>query len=423
MQVTGLIPRLKDGGAFLRFSHAESIETSAVESMVHQYLKEKSIRPWWNPFQRVRARGVRGIPWLEDLYRPSSRRLKVEFVPPDSTSKDSIDLSQEMIYSIFRSYGKLLEITSQPADSKILPKYVTLDFASMQRAVMARNCLHGFRVLDESSGQAIAKLKISYERSTKAGWFKAWVMDHPRVVIPILAALTAAITVAVFDPIRTFFIKLHITRAFHLTENKIYKWFVKRTSGLFHAKPGDIAGLNAIFNERKEDIEQIQKWLLESTDTFIVVQGPRGSGKKELVIQQALKARPHKLVIDCKSIQEARSDGATINKTAEATGYWPVFSWMNSISGLVDLAAQGATGMKTGFSETLDSQLEKILNNTASALRDVGLEGRDKHDKDYTMNNDAYLESHPEKRPVVVIDNFLHRSQDSTVIYDKLAEW
>lgn len=181
--------------------------------------------------------------------------------------------------------------------------------------------------------------------------------------------------------------------------------------------------MEAIWDDRKANIEQIQTWLMETADTFIIVQGPRGSGKRELVVNQALKNVRNILVVDCKPIQEARSDSATIDAAATEVGYWPVFSWMNSISGLIDLAAQGATGMKTGFSETLDSQLDKILGNTATALRELALEGRGKDDKETAIPADDYLEQHPERRPVVVIDNFLHKSQESTVVYDKLAEW
>lgn len=78
--------------------------------------------------------------------------------------------------------------------------------------------------------------------------------------------------------------------------------------------------------------------------------------------------------------------------------------------------------MKTGFSETLDTQLDKILNNTATALKQIALETRRKDDPQGGTDDD-YLEGHPERRPVVVIDNFLHKSQDSVVVYDKLAEW
>lgn len=230
------------------------------------------------------------------------------------------------------------------------------------------------------------------------------------------------------NSIRTFFIKIHITRAFHIKDNKIYKWLSSQATratdiiNLRHHKTED-AGLKAIWDDRKKDIERIQRWLMESADTFIVIQGPRGSGKKELVLDQALKGREHNLVIDCKPIQEARGDSATICAAALQVGYRPVFSWMNSISSLIDLAAQGTIGTKTGFSETLDAQLAKIWQNSASALKRVALEGRSKDDKDSDLGDDEYLEAHPEKRPVVLVDNFLHKSQENSVVYDKLSEW
>ncbi len=228
--------------------------------------------------------------------------------------------------------------------------------------------------------------------------------------------------------IRTFFIKAHVEHSFHITDNKAYKWIksqVTRANKIlsFRNHRQEDAGLRAIWEDRKDDIEQIKTWLMETAETFIVVQGPRGSGKKELVLDQALKDRKHKLVIDCKPIQEARGDSATIGKAALEVGYRPVFSWMNNISSLLDLAAQGTIGTKTGFSETLDSQLAKIWQNTTTALKQIALEGRNKHDKDADLGDDEYLEAHPERRPVVVIDNFLHKSQESSIVYDKTAEW
>ncbi len=68
---------------------------------------------------------------------------------------------------------------------------------------------------------------------------------------------------------------------------------------------------------------------METPDTFVVVQGPRGSGKKELVMDQALKGRKNTLLIDCKVILEARGDSGTICAAAAEVGYRPVFSWMN----------------------------------------------------------------------------------------------
>ena len=220
-----------------------------------------------------------------------------------------------------------------------------------------------------------------------------------------------------------------MTRTFHIKDNPIYKWLssqASRATDIIKSRHNNTedAGLKAIWEDRKDDIEQIRTWLMESADTFIVIQGPRGSGKKELVLDQALKGRKNNLVIDCKPIQEARGDSATIGAAALEVGYRPVFSWMNSISSLIDLAAQGTIGTKTQFfSETLDAQLAKIWQNSANALKQIALEGRGKDDKDADLGDDEYLEAHPEKRPVVVVDNFLHKSQENSVVYDKISEW
>lgn len=56
-------------------------------------------------------------------------------------------------------------------------------------------------------------------------------------------------------------------------------------------------------------------------------------------------------------------------------------------------------------------------------MKQVALAGRKKKDKDSGLTDDEYLEAHPEKRPVVVVDNFLHKTQESPLVYDKIAEW
>jgi hypothetical protein len=425
IQVTEILPRLKDGGAFVKFQYKEGMTADEVAELVRGYLREQPIKPWFNPFRRIRANLVRGRPWLEDLYRFPSSRLKVEFVPT-SPGGEAAELSQEALYSLFRRYGKLAEIESQPPDSKVLPRFAYLQFVRMRHSVMARNCLHGFRVLPESGGgKAGTDLRISYEQRLRAHLIREWLTSHPRIVIPILAALVATITVAIFDPIRTFFIKAHVEHSFHLQDYRLYKWFKSQATDMFtfRRRGSEEASLNAIWDDRKEAIDQLQTWLMETADTFIVVQGPRGSGKKELIMNQALKDRPNILLIDCKPIQDARGDSATINAAASQVGYRPVFSWMNSISSLIDLAAQGTIGVKSGFSETLDNQLAKIWQNTATALRQIALDGRTKTDKDAALSDDDYLEAHPERRPVVIIDNFLHKNEESSIVYDKISEW
>ncbi|KIV98663.1 uncharacterized protein PV09_09573 [Verruconis gallopava] len=422
IKVTEVLPRFKEGGAFVKFTYGSSISAEEFETRISDYLKSEGIRPWWNPFDRVRASLVRGKPWVEDLYRLPSTRIRVEFVATDPNG-DAVELSQEQLYSFFRPYGKLVDIIPQPPDSKLLPRFAYVDFANIHKAIMAKNCLHGIIIPEaEGGGKCGTVLRLVYERKAKTNWVWDWVSTHTRVVLPVAAALVAGVTVAIFDPIRTWFIKIHVTRQFDISDNKFYRWFKAQTTDLFHRRSTDEAGMDVIWNDRKANIDQIRGWLLESSDTFNIVQGPRGSGTRELV-KEALKHRKYKLVVDCKQIQEARGDSATISAAAAEVGYRPVFSFMNNISGWVDLAAQGATGVKTGFSETLETQLVKIWNNTATALKYIALESRKENGKDANLSDDEYLEAHPERRPVVVIDNFLHKSQDNPIIYDKIAEW
>lgn len=204
--VTEIIPRLKDGGAFVKFTHAGDVSSTEIEDTLAKSLAESPIRPWFNPFLGIKAGLVRGRPWLEDLYRFPKSRVRVEFVP--ATDKDpAADLSQETLYSIFRRYGSITDITSQPSDSKVLPKYAFVDFVLVRDAIMARNCMHGF-VLREVGSEAATKLRLSYEQRVKPHHIWNWLTSHPRIVIPLIAGLLAAFTVVVFDPIREWFIKV-----------------------------------------------------------------------------------------------------------------------------------------------------------------------------------------------------------------------
>ncbi|KAK4180726.1 RNA12 protein-domain-containing protein [Triangularia setosa] len=423
IHITEVIPRTKEGGAYVKFTYPSDASAIEIQAKLSQALQQNPIKPWFSPFRGISTGLVLGRPWLEDLYRLPKSRLRVEFVSAkDSEQPD--ELSQESLYSVFRRYGWIADITSQPPDSKILPKYAYVDFVLVKDAIMARNCLHGF-VLQEEGSKTATKLRLSYEQRVKPHNIWKWISSHPRIVIPILAAFLATFTVIVFDPIREFFVKHHVQRSLEFTDSKLYKWLKRQTSDILSLgkKHGNDAGLHALFNHRKDLIDSIKSSLLESVDTFVVIHGPRGSGGKELVMDQVLEGRKDVLVLDCKPIVEARGEAGTIRKLAFQVGYRPVFSWANNLSSLVDLAIQSTTGVKAGFSENLEAQVVKILQTTASALKEVSLAGRKKDDQDANLSDDAYLEAHPERRAVVVIDNFLHKSEEKGIIYDKVSDW
>jgi hypothetical protein len=46
-------------------------------------------------------------------------------------------------------------------------------------------------------------------------------------------------------------------------------------------------------------------------------------------------------VLDCETVVDQHGDSAVIRQLASQVGYAPMFNWLNFLSSLVDLAAQG----------------------------------------------------------------------------------
>lgn len=200
ISIRQILPRLKEGGAFVKFNYDHRLRASDVEKGLKRYLRDKPIKPWFNPFRQVEACLVHGRPWIEDLCRFPTSRLKVEFVST-SAGQEAPELSQEDLFSLFRKYGQLVDIVPQPAESKVAPRYAYLNFTRVRHAIMAKNCLHGYTIQGKAGkAEAGILLKIGCERKAKAHWITDWLMSHPRIVIPALFALIAAVSVAVFNP-------------------------------------------------------------------------------------------------------------------------------------------------------------------------------------------------------------------------------
>jgi len=200
IKVTEILPRVREGGAFAKFSHEPDQNLKEVETTVKQFLKQNPIKPWFNPFRRVKTFLVHGRPWVEDLHRMPNSRVKVEFVPT-APGQQAEELSQETLYSLFRRYGKLADIMPQSTDSRDLPKFALLNFNTVRHAIRAKNCMHGFVLpASEGGGNAGTMLKLTYEQRRKAHYMWDWFINHPRIMVPILIALFTTVSVMIFDP-------------------------------------------------------------------------------------------------------------------------------------------------------------------------------------------------------------------------------
>jgi RNA12 protein len=55
----------------------------------------------------------------------------------------------------------------------------------------------------------------------------------------------------------------------------------------------------------------------------------------------------------------------------------------------------GTIGQKAGFTETLDSQIKKILNTAGTALKKVALTKKPKPEKGHQLRDEEFLEVPP----------------------------
>lgn len=195
------VPRVMEGGSFVKFAYDPSINVKNIEASLKRFLEESHVKQVFRLKRRVKASLVEGTPWIEDLFRFPSSRIRVEFLPTAAGGEAS-ELSQEELFSLFRPFGRLANVTSQPPESKIFPRYAYLNFRAVRHAVMAKNCLHGITVPQAGGGGINGTvLRLGYQQVVKTRWMRDWLTSHPRTIIPLIVLLVATIvTGVVLDP-------------------------------------------------------------------------------------------------------------------------------------------------------------------------------------------------------------------------------
>ncbi|KAI7867395.1 RNA12 protein-domain-containing protein [Spinellus fusiger] len=467
-KIVDVIPREKDGGALVKFVF-ESTEANKKEASkeitrkISDFLESRNQLSFFR-LQPMRAFLVKGMPFMEDMVaRYPTTRLRIEF--------QGEPVEVEKLYKHVRTYGRVYNISIYPNPhlSKDPPRYAIVQFLRIRSATCARNCLHGINVHG-------TRLNILYEQQLHTNVVKDWIVNHPRITIPVIAALIAFITYVIFDPIRVFFITSKVSQRFNLEEYSFYRWLRKETWARLVSGDHHTIDSQSMWTEGSEQIEKLQSWVHEKPETFVIVSGPKGSGKSVLV-KAAMEDRRNKLLIDCEELSNARNKTELSKLLAEEIGYFPLFTWVSLIGGLLETMVTATTGQKAGISSTPDSQIKDILETAAIALRELsprykidiekkendnpnkGLftsflkldssasddsnnnNNNDKNDKDNDNNEKkdynldpleekAKLHSNREDQynkediPVVIIDNFMHRETTKNAgLWKELAEW
>ena len=432
-----------------------------------------------------RCWAVRGRQWMEDMNRFPSQRVRVEF--------DGADVSQEVLYELFRPYGRLTDITPPAPVPAGTLRYAVIHYGRLRSAAVAINTvgtpiasspttcpadasrpwqLHGlstptntrdFTLLRDSRASGATqpviprtRLRLFYERPIKAHAIRTWLSTHPRIVIPLAAFLIGTLSYTFFDPVRAFFVKAKVDGYWDLEGYSI----VKRLRGMVTSYTGysfadqaareGVSGVSAAavfgdddeqheegvgksaWSEREEAEKQIVGWLGEvpgesgrdgkameadrynnrnfyhdhgapgirqewsvprnDSTPWSLTLGPRSRHachcRQEKVGGERCQDRHHNtdkrsrkaLIIDCSAVAKAKSDAAVVSELADQTGYYPVFSFMGSISNMIDLAALGLIGQKAGFAKPVDQQLKQVLEVVGTALKDISMSERKQRD-------------------------------------------
>ncbi|KAJ1974618.1 mitochondrial escape protein 2 [Dimargaris xerosporica] len=365
--VASVRPRFKEGGLLVQLQPKSTPSSSAehtglatwgqeaLEQRLQTYLSTQTARQWFNG-QTMRCFRVQGRPFTEDLinWYPSSR-LRVEFIGPD--------VPVETLYRVFRPFGRIFDITIHPPAVSNTPRYAVVQFTRIRPATTARNCLHDVQLHD-------TQLRITYERIMRQKYIWNWLTSHPRLVLPFLAGAIVGIIYAIFDPIRIFFIESKILQRFSMDTYPALRRLGQQTLHRIFSEWESDDRPHTMWAERQDARDRLEKWLNEVPETFIVVQGPRGTGKAEIV-RQVTRDRPYKLVIDVNQLAQARTAHDLLVGLAKQVGYRPVFGFMEKVTNFMDLAVTATTGQKAGLTDNTDSQISKVLDCLAIAIYDV----------------------------------------------------
>ncbi|KAI0807276.1 exonuclease [Fomes fomentarius] len=358
-RIDALEPHIKDGGVFVRFKYNASEPESALQTIV-QNLRESVHShggvPSWCGLPSGEVWLVKGTPWREDMHRYPSPILKVAF--------DGPDVSDESLYRFLRPYGRIRDISIPTPGPPGTLRSVLVTFDQIRSATSARNTIHSLKF--SSSPSAVTILRTSYAKPISAHAIRDYVANHPKIFLPILFFLVGTVTYAIFDPIRVFMVEGKMNDRFDYKEFKVYKWLrantVERFSFVTDTDATATHVMEGVWKERQEAEEALKKYLADVPNTVAFMHGPQGSGKTRMLSGLLKDTGRKAMVIDVGELSKAASEMALVSGLATQTGYWPVFSFLNSINNIIDLASVGVIGQKAGLSSSLPDQLKQLLD-------------------------------------------------------------
>ncbi|KAJ9078487.1 mitochondrial escape protein 2 [Entomophthora muscae] len=350
--------RIKEGGAILEFEFLLASDKDSAQALqkitqeVADYIAAIKKKGFLN-LMNIHVYPIKGEPFLEDLvFSLPTRILKVEFI--------GNTLCEEDLFKEFRLFGRISKITIHNPESSGFPKYALVHYFNANSATAARICLNGQR-------DCATRFSISYKK--RDGKFWKWITSHPHIMLPLIIGSLLGLLYAVFDPVRVFCISSKISGRFDLAElsflREMKKFALKllksrESSGLFD-KMNVASGL-----EQEEKVYEIQQLLTGLPESFVYLQGPKGSGR-EVALLKSLEDKENVLHIFCDKVSQ---DSISIDFAALAkeVGYFPVFDVLNKAVRFADKFLVSMTGKSSDLSPSSEKQFQNLLDCTQLTL-------------------------------------------------------
>ncbi|EJD53233.1 exonuclease [Auricularia subglabra TFB-10046 SS5] len=353
----------KFGGIFVdvEYQPAENTASDIRQAVEAEAAQRGGIKTWIG-IDQAHVWVVKGEPWQEDLRRFVTQVLRVEFEGPD--------VHEEDLYTLMRPYGRIYDITAPVPGSAGNPRHCTVSFLSQKQAAIAHSCLHGVAFTHKDG--KVTRLKTSFVPPGNAHWIRDWIVNHPRVTLPIALFLFGTLTYTIFDPIRTFFVEGRLMGWFDYKEFSFVKWLRANTVDQFHWGAKAVTASSPLaeaWKDREKSEETLKNYLADYPTTVTFVSGPAGSGKTTMTESVIKDQDRRSMVIDCADLYRAGTDSALLSSLARQTGYRPLFTWVNNLNDLIDLASVGLIGQKTGFSSSLTKQVRDMLQVVTAGLQ------------------------------------------------------
>lgn len=389
-ELNGIEPSVKEGGIFVRYSY--SGDKDEIIKAIHDNLMETKPRSMYN-WRRVRMFEVEGVPFVEDVdsIYPSTRLL-IDFKGPS--------LDKETLFRHFRKFGPIVEIVSRKKDDK-----AHVIFKSRRSATSAKICLNDC-VIDGT------KITIQYDNLTIVSAISHLCTHHPRIILPIAVAGVIIIGYYVLDPIRIFFVVNKFTGRYTYKSKRLRRrklgWNPAMLVKLLEKSHNDDE--RKLTEEQEENIHQIESYLKEIPETFILITGPTGSGKSSL-IQELVKDINNCIIIDCEALAMQPDSSKMLSNFASQIGVFPSVS-TGVMSNLFDTLLTNALGQKSSTASNNVAKFNEILELLSIALNKINT--------DIIKKNDKNINNHP----VIIIRDFLGKEKSKhQFIYQQLAEW